>query len=105
MAVADYRAECLKFLGAPYLLGGEDTNGTDCSGILRAYFNLEFTANDFLQRLYIHETGQIGAVFLIDDEGFAYHVMPEVGHGVVLDATTKHGVILRAWDNGILRYI
>ena len=100
----DYRDHCLSFLGAPYLFGGENTLGTDCSGILRAYFRLEFTANDFLQRLFIHETGLIGAVFLTDENGWAYHVMPEVGHGVVVDATQK-GVILRAWDNGILRYV
>ena len=101
----DYKERCLEFLGTPYELGGEDLTGTDCSGILRAYFNVEFTANDFYRRLFIHQTGRIGAVFLTDEEDFAYHVMPEVGKGVVLDATTREGVILRSWNEGILRYI
>lgn len=99
-----YRAHCLRYLGAPYLLGGESPQGTDCSGILRAWFNLEFTANDFWERLFIHPAGAIGAVFLLDKDGFAYHVMPEVGAGVVCDAT-QTGVILRTWNDGVLRFV
>lgn len=101
----DYRRHCLEYLDTPYQWGGEDPYGADCSGVLRAYFNLEFTAHDFLERLYVHESGTIGAVFLLDETGHAYHIMPELGQGVVLDMTQNRGGILRTWTDGILRYI
>lgn len=89
---------CMKFLGARYSLGSESYNITDCSGILRSWYRLEYTANDFYQKIYTKAMpGRNACVFWVGEDGEAYHVAPVVGRGVVVNAT-KDGVVLTDWD-------
>jgi hypothetical protein len=94
MTFAAYREHCVQYIGAQYTWGGHSPHATDCSGILRAFFNLPFTANDFYHRLFTHKSGDIGAYFFIDSFDHAFHVMPYIGDGMVIDAQLT-GVVMR----------
>ena len=100
-----YIEHCLQYVGGRYAWGKEDPELSDCSGILRAWFRLEFTADDFYHRLYTNTEGEIGAVFLVDDQDHAYHVMPLVAQDVIINAQHPK-ITLEPWlGQGYLRFV
>lgn len=100
-----WRHHCLDYVGGKYAWGKESPEESDCSGILRAWHRLEYTANDFFHKLYTEEKGTIGAVFLVDDEDFAYHVQPYVGEGVIVQARPPHITLVKWNGTGHLRFV
>ena len=100
-----FTRHCLRYVGGSYAWGKEDPRLSDCSGILRAWHRLEYTADDFYHKLYTETEGRIGAVFLVDDQDHAYHVMPLVGQDVIINAQHPR-IRLEPWlGNGILRFL
>ena len=84
-----YRDHMLEYLDARYSLGHNTPEQSDCSGMFRALFKLDFKAKDFYERIFIHDEGSLGAAFWTDHNGDAYHMAPLIGHNVVLNLSTN----------------
>ena len=90
------------WLGTPYVFGGSDKNGIDCSGFSRevyrttAHFELPRTAMDqYLTGLPIaQQTMQKGDLVFFDtlEKGRITHVGIFDGEGILIHATTSRGV-------------
>ena len=85
MALDTFMEETRSQLGMPYIWGGDDFSGLDCSGsvvkCLKAigYIGLgdDFTADGLWKRYKSHETysqGEGYLIFWLDKHGKAYHV-------------------------------
>ena len=79
----------LEYLDARYSLGHHTPEQSDCSGMFRALFKLDFTAQDFYERLFVNKTGSLGAAFWKDETGYVHHMAPVIGHNVVLNLSTN----------------
>ncbi len=103
-----FRKFALDLLEAPYVWGGENMLGTDCSGsicfpLLCMGYRIRSTADDLLKNVFTHyvsnelDLDKIMAVFYVTrkqrnhgdrkvKKGTAIHVTPVVGKYVVLNA-------------------
>lgn len=83
-----------EFNGTPYLWGGEDTEGSDCSGSICASLNAVFKKNirvtaDELYKSYFTKEPDgyngIQAAFFLDGAGKAVHVTGYMGQGLFMN--------------------
>ena len=86
-----------EFNGTPYVWGGEDTEGSDCSGSvcasLNALFkkNIRVTADTLYKKYFTQEPkdyGGIQAVFFLDSTGRAVHVCGYMGQGLFMNQSS-----------------
>jgi len=104
-------SEAKKWLGVPYLYGGNDRNGVDCSGfVLNVYSNaLEIKLprtsrqqNDYCTKLSRAQL-QPGDLVFFDTkkttDGRVSHVGLYVGNGNMIHASSSKGVILTSIDS------
>jgi len=90
---ASLTALAARYLGVPYVFGGESPSGWDCSGAMVYIFglvgiHLPRTANDQMlatTRISSSQAGPGDLVFFISG-GRAYHVGLYAGNGMIFDA-------------------
>lgn len=99
----------IKFLGVPYVWGGNTINGLDCSGftklVFREAFDMElfrvardqFTQGEVVPR---YEDLEFGDLVFFDTRPSSRpgHVGIYLGHGLFAHASTKQGVIVSSFD-------
>ena len=89
-----FHALLAEFNGTPYVWGGEDTEGSDCSGSVCASLNaiygknIRVTADSLFKNYFTKEPDGykgIQAAFFLDGEGKAVHVTGYMGHGLFMN--------------------
>lgn len=104
----------IKYLGVPYVWGGNTINGLDCSGftklVFREAFSIElfrvardqFTQGEVVPRF---EDLQFGDLIFFDTRPSSRpgHVGIYLGHGLFAHASTKQGVIVSSFDTKYYR--
>lgn len=107
-----YRSKLINLLTAnpEYKPGEHSAYKTDCSGISRQIFKLSFNSQEFYDRLYINDSGSIGAAFCYNNKDIL-HMAQEVGWGVYLSMEEDGPVLCDIhylegqFDNVELRYV
>ena len=108
-------SEAYSWMGTPYLYGGNDRNGVDCSGFVLAVYrdalNIQLPRTSLLQSQYCRrldredlEPGDL--VFFCTDstrDGVISHVGIYVGDGMMIHSSSARGVIVSPLDNTYYR--
>lgn len=106
---AVYEAALLEFVGAPYLWGGGEREGSDCSGSVCAALSLALgekvrvTADTLYRKFFTEDTedfsggGFLYAAFFLDRSGKALHVAGWCGFCYVnVSSLEKSGGAMRS---------
>lgn len=105
--------EAYDWLGTPYLYGGNDRNGVDCSGfVLQVYLNAECISlprtsaqqAEWCQRADTAalEVGDL-VFFAVSDPARVNHVGMYVGDGKMIHASSSRGVVIDPMDGAFWR--
>ncbi len=104
----------IKYLGVPYVWGGNTMNGLDCSGFTKLVFREAFAIelfrvarDQFTQGEVVpsFEALQFGDLIFFDTRPSSRpgHVGIYLGHGLFAHASTKQGVIVSSFDTKYYR--
>ena len=103
-----------QWIGTPYLFGGQDTNGIDCSGLAQLLeqqvygINIPRTTSQqvtFIKRKYEEELAEGDLVFFDYDGRKFSHVGIYLQNGYYVHASSTHGVmILKLHDQYTYKY-
>lgn len=105
---AELVAMAASFIGAPYVFGGDNKNGIDCSGLvvasLPSYSFLYLGDDEYSDDANAHELFKYNTVdipepktgdlmFWVNEDGRAYHVAIALPEGKIIDAYSVTGVV------------
>ena len=104
----DLADEARRWLGTPYKYGGQDRNGTDCSGlVMQLYRNVcavKLPRTTTEQKSYCTEVARnktrIGDLVFFGAGGGVSHVGLYIGKGEMIHASSSRGVMVSNIDSG-----
>ena len=100
--------EARAWLGTPYRFGGQDRNGTDCSGLVlelyRTVCAMKLPRNTSEQKSYCTEVARnkakVGDLMFFGSGGKTSHVGLYIGNGEMIHASSSRGVMVSNVDSG-----